>query len=163
MKLKRISLLTMLLTICFHFSFGQTASDSITIKKVFGGYKFYKGDKKLEMSELVSIMQPNVQALKEIKTAQSAYTLATIIGGAGGAMVGWPLGTAIGGGKANWLLAGIGAGLIIVSIPISQSFNSHSKQAVSIYNNGLKTNSFWNKNELKFSFTENGIGLALKF
>ena len=163
MKFKRKLLSAMLFTICLNFSFGQTASDSISVKKVFGGYKFYQGEKKLSMSELVNIMQPNVQALKEIKSAQSASTLATIISGAGGALVGWPIGTAAGGGKANWVMAGIGAGLIIVSIPISPSFNRHSKQAVSTYNNGLKANSFWDKNELKFSLTKNGVGLTLKF
>jgi hypothetical protein len=163
MNLKLSSLLAVLFAICLNYSFGQTTSDSISIKKVFGGYKFYQGERKLSMSELVKIVQPNVQAFKEIKSAQSASTFATIIGGAGGALVGWPIGTAVGGGKANWVLAGIGAGLIIASIPISQSFNRHSKQAVSIFNNGLKTNSFWNKNELKFSLTEDGIGLTLKF
>jgi len=163
MKLKRNSLLAMLLAICLNFSFGQTASDSISIKKIFGGYKFYQGEKKLSMSELVNIMQPNVEAFKEIKSAQSAFTLATIIGGVGGALVGWPIGTAIGGGKANWVMAGIGAGLIVASIPISQNFNRHSKQAVSIFNNGLKINSFWDRNEIRFSISNDGVGLCLRF
>ena len=132
MKLKRNLLLVMLLAIGLNFSYGQTASDSISIKKIFGGYKFYQGDKKLSMAVLVNTMQANEQAFKEIKSAQSAYALATILGGAGGALVGWPVGAAIAGGKANWVLAGMGAGLIIASIPITQSFNRHSRQAVSI-------------------------------
>jgi len=60
-------------------------------------------------------------------------------------------------------MAGIGAGLIVVSIPISQSFNKKAKQAVDTYNGGLQTSSFWDKNELKLTMTGNGIGLTLNF
>ena len=60
-------------------------------------------------------------------------------------------------------MAGIGVGLIVVSIPISKSFNKKAKQAVEIYNGGLQTSSFWYKNELKLSMTGNGIGLTLNF
>ena len=56
-------------------------------------------------------------------------------------------------------MAGIGAGLIVVSIPISQSFNKKAKQAVDTYNGGLQTSSFWDKNELKLTMTGNGIEL----
>ena len=161
--MKKISLILTLLTICLSFTFGQTSSDSITMKKVFGGYQFYHADKRLNMSKLVKIMQPNEQAYKEIKAAQSTYTIAAIIGGAGGFMVGWPIGTALGGGEANWTMAGIGAGLIVVSIPISQKFNKQAKRSVDTFNGGLKTSSFWDKNELRFSMTENGVGLTLRF
>ncbi len=69
------------------------------------------------MLQLVKTMEPNEQAYKEIKAAQSTYTLAIIVGGVGGFMVGWPLGTALSGGEPNWIFAGIGAGLIVISIP----------------------------------------------
>jgi hypothetical protein len=145
------------------FTFGQTASDSISMKKVFGGYQFYQGEQRLNVNQLVNTMKPNNQAYQQIKSAQSTYTLATIIGGVGGFMVGWPIGTALGGGEPNWTMAGIGAGLIVVSIPISQSFNKKAKQAGETYNGGLQTSSFWDKNELKLSLTGNGIGLTLNF
>ena len=60
-------------------------------------------------------------------------------------------------------MAGIGAGLIVVSIPITQSLNKKEKKAVEKYNGGLQTSSFWDKNELKLSLTGNGIGLTLNF
>jgi len=78
-------------------------------------------------------------------------------------MVGWPVGTAIGGGDPNWAMAGIGAGLIVVTIPISQKFNKQAKQAVDIYNLGLQETSFWDKRELRFSMNGNGLGLTLRF
>ena len=113
-------------------TFGQNPADTISIKQVFGGYQFYQGEQRLNMNQLVNTMKPNEQAYKQIKSAQSTYTLASIVGFAGGAMVGWPLGAAMGGGEPNWSMAGIGAELIVVSIPISQSFNKKAKEAVEV-------------------------------
>ncbi|HBE40924.1 MAG TPA: hypothetical protein DDW27_06905 [Bacteroidales bacterium] len=60
-------------------------------------------------------------------------------------------------------MAGIGAGLIIVSIPLSLKFNKQARQAVNTYNSGSTTGLFWNKSELKFSMTGYGMGLTLRF
>ena len=161
--MKKIAVVIILLSVACTFTFGQAATDSISMKKVFGGYQFYQGEKKLNMNRLVKAMKPNEQAYKEIKSAQSTYTLASIVGFAGGFMVGWPLGTAIGGGEPNWTMAGIGAGLIVVSIPLTQSFNKKARQAVESFNGGLPASAFWDKNELRFTMSENGLGLTFRF
>lgn len=161
--MKRILILMSLLSVCLTYSFGQTVNDTISMKKVFGGYQFYQAGKRLNMNQLVTAMKPDEQAYKQIKSAQSSYTMAMIFSYAGGFMVGWPIGTAIGGGKPNWAMAGIGAGLIVVAIPISQGFNKKAKLAVGTYNHGLQASSFWDKSELKLSMTANGIGLNLRF
>lgn len=161
--MKKITTTFCLLTMTFAFTFGQTSPDSIAMKKVFGGYQFYQGAQRLSMNQLVRTMESNQQAYNQIKSAQSNYTLATIIGGVGGFMVGWPIGTALGGGEPNWTLAGIGAGLIVVSIPITQGFNKKATQAVNTFNGGLQTSSFWDKRELSFTVNGNGLGLKLKF
>ncbi|MBN2482400.1 MAG: hypothetical protein JXB19_11710 [Bacteroidales bacterium] len=159
--MKKYTLILTLLTVCMLFVSGQTPTDSITMQKAFGGYRLYQGDQSLNMSQLVKIMEPNEQAYKEIKAAQSNITIASIFALAGGAMIGWPLGTAIGGGEPNWALAGIGAGLVIISIPIASKCNKQIKTAVDIYNRGLKTSSFWHKTEFRFVMTGNGFGFRL--
>lgn len=78
-------------------------------------------------------------------------------------MVGWPLGSALAGAKPEWIMAGIGAGLIAVSIPITRKYNKQAKSAVDEYNGGLETSSIFNKTEVKMALTGNGIGLALRF
>uniref|UniRef100_UPI003216684B hypothetical protein n=1 Tax=uncultured Draconibacterium sp. TaxID=1573823 RepID=UPI003216684B len=160
--MKKITLIIFLLTAGFSFVFAQNEAE-ITMKKVFGGYQFYQGDQRLNMKGLVNAVENNEQAFAEMKAARSTYTFATIMSGAAGFMIGYPVGTAIGGGDPNWALAGIGAGLILVSIPISQKFNKQAKQAVDTYNAGLPTSSFWDKNELRLSMTGNGVGLTLWF
>ena len=111
---------------------GQT--DAVEIRKVFGGYQFYHEGKQIKLTQLEDLLRSNEQAYQQIKSSRSSRTISAILGYAGGFMIGWPLGTAIVGGKPNWALAGAGAGLAAVSIPISASANRKMKKAVSIYN-----------------------------
>lgn len=161
--MKRLAIIISLLIVTFSFTIGQTSTDSISIRKVVGGYQFYQGEKLLKMNQLVETVKPNEQAYIQMKSAQSSSILASVFGFAGGFMVGWPIGTAIGGGDANWAIAGIGAGFIVAAIPISINSNKKAKLAVDTYNGELQANSFWDRNELKLSMTGNGIGLALNF
>ena len=141
----------------------QSTRDSILISKTFGGYQFYQGNTRLNMSQLVNIVKPNERAWQLAKKAHSTNTIGTIIGFAGGALVGWPVGTVLAGGDPEWVIAGIGAGLIVVAIPLSQKFNKQIKQAVSTYNSSLRGTSFWDKKELKILMKGNGVGVVLNF
>jgi hypothetical protein len=161
--MKRIAIIMTLLSVSLSFTLGQNITDSISIKKVFGGYSFYQGEKRLNMNQLVNTMKPNGQAYLQITTAKSTYTFASIVGFAGGFLIGWPIGTAIAGGEPDWTLAAVGAGLIVASIPISQKYNKQAIQAVDTYNGGLKSTSLIIKNELRLSMTRTGAGLTLRF
>lgn len=142
-------------------SYGQSKSDSIEIKK-FIGTVFQQSGKNLTPRQLLAITKVNEEAYKEMKIAKSNYGVGSVVGFVGGFLVGWPLGTAIGGGKPNWTLAGIGAGLIVVSIPFSIAYTKHAKNAVIIYNNGLQQTGF-NNIDLKIGLTCNGIGIKAIF
>lgn len=161
--MKRIAIAVFLLTVTFAYTFGQSSTDSISIKKVFGGYQYYQNDQRLNMNQLVEVMILNEQAFKQIKEAQSTYTIVTIMSAAGGFMIGWPIGAALAGGEPNWTMAGIGAGIIAVSIPISQKFYKQANNAVGTFNTGFRNSSFWDKSELKLSMNGNGVGLVLIF
>lgn len=65
-------------------------------------------------------MRSNAKAYKQINSALPNDYLAKIFSYAGGGLIGWPIGAALSGGKPNWSLAGIGAGLIVVAIPIGK-------------------------------------------
>ncbi len=136
----------------------------IEMQKVSGGYKYTQNGNQLKMRDLVKTMESNQQAFEMIKKAQTNQSLASVIGLVGGGLVGWPIGTAIGGGDANWVLAGVGAGLIGVSIPLSSSANKKTKEAVETYNASLGTATFnENKPQWKFVANGNGIGVSLGF
>jgi len=139
-------------------------AQEIEIEKTFGGYKYSQNGNQMTMNDLVRTMEPNKEAYNLIKKAQSNNTLATIIGAVGGGLIGWPIGAAIAGGDANWTLAGIGAGLIVIGIPISSSANKKAKQAVELYNSSLNPTSFYEyKPEFKVIASGNGIGLTMNF
>ena len=53
-------------------------------------------------------MKENTKALALIQSAKTNQTWAMLLGTAGGALVGFPIGTAIGGGNPEWALAGAG-------------------------------------------------------
>lgn len=161
--MKKLSLLFILLSLSISSIFGQTPSDTIANKKIFGGYIFYEGNRKLSSSELEHKLSSNQKAYTQFKSAQATNIFASILGGVGGFCIGWPIGTTLAGREANWTMAGIGAGLALISIPIGSSAANKIKKATEIYNSGSQTSSFWDNKELRLSLTENGVGLVLHF
>lgn len=95
--------------------------------------------------------------------SKAGTTISSILGFAGGFLVGFNLGQAISGQQPQWAFSGVGAGLIAISIPISASANKKIKKAVTEFNTVQKQPSLGNQWELKFQSTPQGIGLALQF
>ncbi|MBK3519459.1 hypothetical protein [Carboxylicivirga marina] len=126
------------------------------------GTVFIQNGKVLKPRDLINITQVNPEALKSMQQAKKNYDAGAVFGFIGGFMVGWPCGTAIAGGDPEWALAGIGAGLIAVSIPFSTAYVKHTKKAVSIYNDGLPAD---NKEltQVDFGITSGGIGFTITF
>jgi hypothetical protein len=96
------------------------------------------------------------------KTAKGIGLMANLFAASGGFLIGWPIGTAIGGGDPNWILAGVGAGLAAIGITISTGAGKKIKQAVEIYNQGVGSSSMRIK-EIKISMINGGFGLSLRF
>ncbi|CAM1351898.1 hypothetical protein [Tenacibaculum crassostreae] len=139
-------------------------SQQIQKEKVFGGYQYSVDGKALSMKEMINLMESNTKALALMKKAKSNTTLATVLGGVGGALIGFPIGTAIGGGDANWTLAGVGAGLVIVAIPIASGANKKANQAVELYNSSLNTTSYNSfKPQFNMLLNDNGVGISMTF
>jgi hypothetical protein len=126
------------------------------------GYRYFIDGKPLLPNELPVILQTNSEAYEKYRSARSTAILATVFSSAGGFLIGYPLGTALGGGEPNWAIAGVGAGLVVIAIPITQSANKKANEAVKTYNKGLQD--FLVKNtEIKLGITAHGIGLRIKF
>ncbi len=158
--MKRLIIISILL-VSFSQLFSQTQTDTIEVTKQMGTV-FKQNGKILKPRQLLEITKVNQEAYKEMKIAKSNYDAGLVFGYIGGFMVGYPLGTAIGGGEANWTVAGIGAGLIILAIPFGSAYSKHAKNAVRIYNNGLlKTES--RKIDINLGFTCDGFGIRMTF
>ncbi|MEM9858876.1 MAG: hypothetical protein AAF843_16070 [Bacteroidota bacterium] len=103
-------------------SFSQN-TDPVSYRKTFGGYVFEQSGKTLKPKKILDLFQTNEAAYDAMKKAKSNYDPAIALSVIGGALIGWPLGTAIGGGDPEWTLAGIGVGLLVLSIPLNKAFN----------------------------------------
>lgn len=145
------------------FSSVSTNAQKIEMKKVFGGYTFSQEGKFINHNQIQEIVKNNKEALDLVNSAKSNQNWGVILGTAGGALVGFPIGTAIGGGDPEWALAGAGAALILVAIPIVNGYNKKMKSAIDIYN--AEQVSFQSKFQPSFAvnFKGTGIGISMSF
>jgi len=144
-------------------AFISTNAQQIEVKKSFGEVQLYKDDVRLTMKDTKALMRDHEAAFKELRKANTNKAFSYIFGIPGGALIGYPIGTAIGGGEPEWLLAGIGAGLIVVSIPFISGYNKRARNAVSLYNESVinTTSSF--QPDVRFSVKANGLSLVIVF
>ncbi len=162
--MKTAVLLFVLGIFLFWGSFGQSPSDSIFMQKSFGGYTFYQhGQRLTNMAEVAGAMQSNEIAYLAFKRAKANYGIANVFGFAGGFMIGWTLGTAIGGGEPNWTVAGVGGGLLLVSIPLFSNANKRAKLAVNTFNSGLGSSSIFKGMNLELAVKDCGMGFLMEF
>lgn len=160
--MKRLLFSLFLLVMGCAYMAAQT-NDTIEVRRVFGGYSFYQSGQRLGLSQLVNTLEANTEAWSMAKSARTTNVMASILGGVGGAFVGWQLGAAMSGAKANWTMAGVGAGLIVIAYPISLSSNKKLMRAVGMYNATKSATSFWHDSELRLQISDEGLGLALSF
>jgi len=140
----------------------QSSSDSIVSEKTGLGYRYYSNGQKLTGFELVEKLKTNDQSWEKYNQAKGISLIANIFAASGGALIGWPIGTAIGGGDPNWVLAGVGAGLAVIGITIATGADKKIKQAVEIYNQGVGVSSMRVK-EIRVGMTSGGFGLCVRF
>ncbi len=140
-------------------------SDTIRIRSAGSARQYFYGSSKaLKPKEIGSVLQSNPAAFALFKESRSARTFGDILGYAGGFLIGYPLGVAIGGGEPNWILAGAGVGLAVASIPLTGSGNRKLRKAVRLYNDGIpRAVSSAVTPSLRLTGTSQGLGLALTF
>jgi len=158
--MKKLIITGILLTV-FLSLYGQSQSDSISVKNRLGPV-FQQNGKTLTPNKLLTITKSNQEAYSEMKIANNNYLTSMVFQFPGGFLIGYPIGTALAGGDPNWTLAAIGAGLVLVSIPFISAYNKHAKNAVSIYNKGLRYSSTV-RPDFKLGITYNGIGIRIGF
>jgi hypothetical protein len=139
------------------------SSQNIEVKKSIWGYNFTQNGEKLTMSETVKKMEFNKNAFILMEKAKSNNLLEEIIGNSGAACIGYSIGIAISAGKPNWTLAGVGAGLIAISIPISLKVDKDVKKAIDLYNTNLNSATYKTKPEFEIMANGKGIGLTINF
>ena len=159
------SLITLFLSLFFVIpSFSQSIPNKeIEIQKTFLGAKFYLDGEKVSLKRLESVLIDVPQSYRFVQQAKTSNIFSQIFGFAGGFLIGYPIGTAIAGGDANWNLALAGAGCLAVSIPLAIVGTNKVVKAVDLYNQSKTTSHNEQKLELNFALTSNGVGLVVNF
>ena len=147
----------------FMFTSISINAQKIEMKKVWGGYQFTQSGKTVNVSQMQEIMKDNEEALDLITSAKTNQIWAMVLGTAGGGLIGFPIGTAIGGGDPEWILAGAGVALIAISIPIIEGFNKKAKSAVELYNAEFSSNAYRFNPSFNFNIKGANVGLTMSF
>lgn len=128
------------------------------------GNTFYYNGVPMSSAHIKDCIYTNTEALKHFNRSKTNEVFAFIFAFTGGAFIGAPLGTAIAGGDPLWYFAGIGAGLIALSIPFAVGQKKQLIRAVKTYNldfdRGMSTHPDFT---VSLSGTPGGQGLTLTF
>ena len=96
-----------------------------------------------------------------MKIAKRDYQVGSFFSMVGGALIGFPIGTMIGGGEPQWELAAVGAGFVIIGIPFQIGYSKHTKKAINeFYSNNYVP---LRQNQLQFALGSNSIYFNYNF
>jgi uncharacterized membrane protein YkgB len=158
---KRFAFILLAFSISFS-TFCQTSVDSIHIVKNAWSYTYFTDGYELTPENMKFVMPNNPKSLRYFKKAQTSSIISFGMGYLGRSLIGWPIGTALGGGKLNWIIAIIGCGVVAATIPIVNSSNRNLKKAIDSYNRGV---SFADKPniDVNLGLSRNGLGVLFRF
>lgn len=126
------------LILCSLALFDTSAVFSQMIMEYKGRY--YVGDRKLSEKELKNMLGSNPMSKKEYRAAKGSESTASFFASIGGFMIGWPIGTYLGGGEPNWAMAGAGLVILMPGLMADSSRKKHMRNAISIFNSGFSVN-----------------------
>ncbi len=153
-----------LLFIGIFFSAQAQNENKLRLQSNFFSNKFFKGDTIISVNQVLYEMSPNESVYNLMKKAKTDFVFAQLLGATGGILIGWPLGSALAGGQPNWALAGVGVGILAVSIPISINFRKKAGSAITQHNSLLTGSNKWNyKPNYYVGFTGRGVQLRVRF
>jgi hypothetical protein len=107
--------------------------------KVFLGYRYtYRAMPVSGWADFEAIMKDNADATSRLRTARTRGGIASVLGGVGGFLIGWPIGQAlVSRGSADWWLAAAGGGVVLVGGLFQVSSGRQLKEGVDLYNEGI--------------------------
>ena len=153
-RMKRV--LFLLVAAVFTANFAQAQSELIYHKGAI-----MQDGTKLMPPKVKEVMSGNSEALKTYKSGQIFLGAGTFSSGIGVCMIGWDLGTRLGGGEGNGTLLAVGAVVWGVGLGFVLIGDAKTKKSVTLYNSTLSSNSV--SYQINFGFTPTGVGLSIRF
>lgn len=144
------------------FNAQSQVENTLELKSNFWGNKFYKGDTIISINQVLYEMSTDETIYSLMLSAKKDNVFSQILGATGGLLIGIPVGTALVGGDPNWVLAGIGIGIIGITIPISINFKKKANEAILQHNNFIKSSARFHPT-YKLGFGNNGLNFQIRF
>ncbi|OJV54605.1 MAG: hypothetical protein BGO31_06460 [Bacteroidetes bacterium 43-16] len=143
----------------------QLSTDTIITKRLpQGGYRYYHGDIRLNNQQLVRTVKSDPLAKKTMQSAQTNEVFGTVLSASGGALIGFPVGTYIAGGKMQWGYIAAGVAVIICSYPLYNNAYKLKRKSISQFNEGVNNRTtFLQRSELNIAAYNSGVGLTWRF
>jgi len=116
---------------------------------------------KLKPGKVREVMSGNREALKVYNSGKVFGIAGYVFYNIGGYLVGWDLGTRLGGGKGNGTLLAVGAAGFGLGLGFAFIGDAKVKKSVMLYNS--KQNNNLVSYQMNFGFTQTGIGLYMRF
>jgi hypothetical protein len=170
-KMRRLLVGTVLILFIPSLCFAQDNPERTPIKafKKGLGYRYTYQTRPLRAwADFHSVIQVSPEAVTHLNHARINSGIATGLSLAGGVLIGWPIGQALGQGlfrikdkEPTWVLAAVGGGLVIVSIGFGVGSSKQLKKAVDIYNQGIAAFDA-PANDITLAVAPNGINIKIK-
>lgn len=142
----------------------SSQGEPITVREGFWGLRFKQGENRLSSSKVLDIMrETNDEAYRLLNKAFLHNGISWGAAVLGGGMVGY--GLAVRDDDPNGIaFLGIGLGLVIGAYILDSSYNKKTRRAVDIYNAGLQTSSFFQREpQIDLVSTSTGFGIIWRF
>ncbi len=91
----------------------------------------------LDQEDMMDKLSEDPAASSHVTRSRVLAVVSRVLAGAGGFMIGWPLGEDLRGDDPNWSLAYAGAGVVVVSIPVVFWSVDSMNRAVDAHNRAL--------------------------
>lgn len=127
-----------LLLSCLVHQVSAQRQGEILVQQKGLGFAYYLEGRQISKNELLHVLDSHPDSNKELKIGHRNKMPAAIMRYAGGILLSYMVGTQIAGGTPNWTIAGIGAGLQVLSLPFSGAAMKREQKAVHRYNTGFR-------------------------
>jgi hypothetical protein len=100
--------------------------------------RYMQNGEAIDREDMKARLAENPASAESLESARTKEVVGIVLGAAGGALIGWPVGSAaVGDPNPPWVLAGVGAGLVAVAIPFGLMAESSLSDAAESHNASL--------------------------
>lgn len=118
---------------------GLNSRDSITMTgSAMSGLKFYKDGRRISLDNIASMVVKDPVTFHFIQKAKTNNVFTYLFTFAGGFIIGWEIGSSLGGRTVNWGTIGAGVGCIGLSIPFAIGAKNNAKNGIDRFNASIR-------------------------